>query len=60
MTTVTATETTGDAIKDSNVSKTPILAKEYLLPFILVAALFPLWGFANDITNPLVKAFKDI
>jgi len=22
--------------------------------------LFPLWGFANDITNPLVKAFKDI
>jgi len=31
-----------------------------LIPFILVAALFPLWGFANDITNPLVKAFKDI
>lgn len=31
-----------------------------LLPFILVALLFPLWGFANDITNPLVKAFRDI
>lgn len=31
-----------------------------LLPFILVTLLFPLWGFANDITNPLVKAFKDI
>lgn len=29
-------------------------------PFILVALLFPLWGFANDVTNPLVKAFKDI
>jgi len=31
-----------------------------VLPFILVAMLFPLWGFANDVTNPLVKAFKDI
>ena len=37
-----------------------ILEKEMLLPFILVAILFPLWGFANDITNPLVRAFKDI
>jgi FHS family L-fucose permease-like MFS transporter len=31
-----------------------------LLPFILVSMLFPLWGFANDATNPLAKAFKDI
>ena len=31
-----------------------------LAPFILVAMLFPLWGFANDLTNPLVRAFKDI
>ena len=37
-----------------------ILEKEMLLPFILVAILFPLWGFANDVTNPLVRAFKDI
>ncbi|GAA6204528.1 L-fucose:H+ symporter permease [Thalassotalea sp. SU-HH00458] len=41
-------------------SKSKVLSKEYILPFILVASLFPLWGFANDITNPLVKAFKDI
>jgi FHS family L-fucose permease-like MFS transporter len=41
-------------------NKPAILAKQYILPFFLVAALFPLWGFANDITNPLVKAFKDI
>ncbi|MGJ8680993.1 L-fucose:H+ symporter permease [Paraglaciecola sp.] len=40
--------------------KTPVIAKQALIPFILVALLFPLWGFANDITNPLVKAFKDI
>ena len=40
--------------------KPAILSKEYILPFIMVASLFPLWGFANDVTNPLVKAFKDI
>lgn len=37
-----------------------LLPKDMMWPFILVAALFPLWGFANDVTNPLVKAFKDI
>lgn len=31
-----------------------------VLPFILVTSLFALWGFANDITNPLVAAFKDV
>lgn len=41
-------------------AKPVIISKQYIVPFILVAALFPLWGFANDITNPLVKAFKDI
>ncbi len=40
--------------------KPRILTKDMVLPFILVAMLFPLWGFANDVTNPLVKAFKDI
>lgn len=38
----------------------PILTRDMVGPFILVALLFPLWGFANDVTNPLVKAFKDI
>ncbi len=32
----------------------------YLLPFILVTTCFALWGFANDITNPMVKAFSKI
>lgn len=40
--------------------KPAIISREMVLPFILVAMLFPLWGFANDVTNPLVKAFKDI
>ncbi|GAB6011209.1 L-fucose:H+ symporter permease [Viscerimonas tarda] len=34
--------------------------QNYLFPFILVTSLFSLWGFANDITNPMVAAFKNI
>lgn len=32
----------------------------YLIPFIIVTICFALWGFANDITNPMVKAFSKI
>ena len=32
----------------------------YLIPFVLVTFCFALWGFANDITNPMVKAFSKI
>lgn len=32
----------------------------YVLPFILVTSCFALWGFANDITHPMVKAFSKI
>lgn len=28
--------------------------------FVLVTSLFALWGFANDITNPMVAAFKNV
>ncbi|MDR2040854.1 MAG: MFS transporter [Tannerella sp.] len=34
--------------------------KNYLFPFILITSLFALWGFANDLTNPMVAAFKNI
>ena len=34
--------------------------KTYLLAFCLVTCCFALWGFANDITNPMVKAFSKI
>ena len=40
-----------------------ILSKDgvnFLIPFILVTFCFALWGFANDITNPMVKAFSKI
>jgi FHS family L-fucose permease-like MFS transporter len=40
--------------------KAPVVSREVLLPFILVTTLFALWGFANDITNPMVAAFKKI
>ncbi len=32
----------------------------YVLPFALITVCFALWGFANDITNPMVKAFSKI
>ena len=32
----------------------------YLIPFILITACVALWGFANDVTNPMVKAFSKI
>ena len=32
----------------------------YLLPFVLITSCFALWGFANDITNPMVKSFSKI
>jgi FHS family L-fucose permease-like MFS transporter len=42
-------------------TETPALVPRHMwVTFILVTTLFALWGFANDITNPLVKAFKDI
>ncbi|MDR1169242.1 MAG: MFS transporter, partial [Prevotellaceae bacterium] len=34
--------------------------KNYLFAFIMITSLFALWGFANDITNPMVAAFKNI
>jgi FHS family L-fucose permease-like MFS transporter len=40
-----------------------ILSKDgvsYIIPFILITSCFALWGFANDITNPMVKAFSKI
>ena len=40
--------------------KKPLVPRKLLFPFIIVTTLFALWGFANDITNPLVAAFGTI
>ena len=37
-----------------------MIENRYLLPFLLVTSLFALWGFANDITNPMVAAFQTV
>ncbi|MDW7694909.1 L-fucose:H+ symporter permease [Flammeovirgaceae bacterium SG7u.111] len=37
-----------------------VVEKKVMLPFVLVTTLFALWGFANDITNPMVSAFKTV
>lgn len=47
----------------NNTKKNSIISKDgvsYLIPFILITSCFALWGFANDITNPMVKAFSKI
>lgn len=40
--------------------KPKVIERKYLLVFILITSLFALWGFANDLTNPLVAVFGSI
>ena len=37
-----------------------LVERKYLIPFISITTLFALWGFANDITNPMVAAFQTL
>jgi FHS family L-fucose permease-like MFS transporter len=37
-----------------------VIPADVFLPFCLVTTLFAFWGFANDVTNPLVRAFQEI
>ena len=41
-------------------TKKAFLKAGFVLPFMLITTCFALWGFANDITNPMVKAFSKI
>jgi len=46
-----------------NLRPSRILSKDgvsFLVPFILITCCFALWGFANDMTGPIVKAFSKI
>lgn len=43
-----------------NDSKKVVVDRKIIVPFILITSLFALWGFANDITNPMVAAFKTV
>ncbi|GAA4237634.1 L-fucose permease [Postechiella marina] len=44
----------------STETKAPIVSKQLLFPFIIITSLFALWGIANDLTNPMVSAFKKV
>lgn len=41
-------------------NKSTLVEKKYLFTFILITSLFALWGFANDLTNPMVAAFQTV
>ena len=41
-------------------TQSKLVERQFLLPFILITSLFALWGFANDITNPMVAGFQTI
>ena len=47
-------------MKENCSNKPKLVEKKYLLSFILITSLFALWGFANDITNPMVAAFQTL
>lgn len=53
------TEIAASRIDDSK-PRASVVPAQILGAFILVTTLFALWGFANDITNPMVAAFKNI
>ncbi|WP_297086410.1 L-fucose:H+ symporter permease [uncultured Draconibacterium sp.] len=37
-----------------------VVERKVLVPFVLITSIFALWGFANDLTNPMVAAFKTV
>lgn len=45
---------------NKNQANSVIVEKKWLVPFILVTSLFFLWGFPNDLTNPMVEVFKNV
>ncbi|MEG0994322.1 MAG: L-fucose:H+ symporter permease, partial [Bacteroidales bacterium] len=50
-----------DTIKGAPAHPVAILKKDginYLVPFILVTSLFFIWGFANNMTDTLLSAFR--
>jgi FHS family L-fucose permease-like MFS transporter len=49
--------TNSDITVPDSIKSKKLVPHKYIWPFVLVTSLFALWGFANDITNPLVAAF---
>lgn len=49
-----------NSIHTERQNKPKIVARNVIVPFVLITSLFALWGFANDITNPMVAAFQTV
>lgn len=63
MTRIDQTKISNENMSKQEQQQTSLITKDgvsFLLPFVLVTLCFALWGFANDITNPMVKAFSKI
>ena len=41
-------------------NKIPVVQKYLVFPFIIITPFSFLWGIANDLTNPMVSAFKKV
>ncbi|MDC3132858.1 L-fucose:H+ symporter permease [Flavobacteriaceae bacterium] len=46
--------------QESNQASPKLVDPKLIVPFVVVTSLFFLWGVANDLTNPMVSAFKKI
>ena len=46
-------------MSDKNSTKAALIDRRYLVPFILIASLFFLWGFSRSILDVLNKHFQD-
>jgi FHS family L-fucose permease-like MFS transporter len=44
----------------NKVEQPKVVSRQVIVPFVLITSLFALWGFANDITNPMVAAFQTV
>ena len=60
MSELTDTPTMKEENNTQTAVKKPVVRKELLFPFIIITSLFALWGIANDLTNPMVSAFKKV
>lgn len=50
-------------MNNNQMKKDGVLRKDgvsLLVPFLMITSCFALWGFANDVTSPMVKAFSKI
>ena len=43
-----------------SLKKQPLIDKNMIIPFWLLTSCFVVWGLAQDLTAPLVTAFKGI